>query len=73
MRATSSPGDKLETLTENPVIAQDLKAVREKVEESGARVLIVDPVVSMQSGISNHLADVSRDLNRLKGLAREFD
>ena len=59
--------------TENPTIAQDLETVRQAVEESGARVLIVDPVVSMQSGNSNDLADVRRDLNRLAGVAYDLD
>ena len=59
--------------TENPTIAQDLNTVRQAVEESATRVLIVDPVVSMQSGNSNDLADVRRDLNRLAGIAYDLD
>ena len=62
-----------ESWTENPTIAQDLPNLREKLQEWGAKVLIVDPVVSMQSGSSNDLADVRRDLNRLAALAYDLD
>jgi len=62
-----------EEWTENPTIAQDLTRLRERLVEKGVRVLIVDPVVSMQSGSSNDLADVRRDLNRLAALAYDLD
>lgn len=62
-----------ENWTENPTIAQDLNVVRAAITDHGARVLIVDPVVSMQSGNSNDLADVRRDLNRLAGIANDLD
>lgn len=62
-----------ESWTENPTIAQDLNTLREGIAETAARVLIVDPVVSMQSGSSNDLADVRRDMNRLASIAYDLD
>lgn len=58
---------------EHPTIANHLNDLREKLIELGARVLIVDPVVSMQSGNSKELSDVRRDLDRFSALAKELD
>jgi len=58
---------------DHPTIADDLVSTRTGLHEHGVSVLIVDPVVSMQSGNSNNLLDVRRDLNRLAALADELD
>lgn len=58
---------------EHPTISTHLNELRDKLTELGARVLIVDPVVSMQSGNSKELSDVRRDLDRFSALAKELD
>jgi len=62
-----------DTWSDHPMIATDLLDLRKHLHEHGVSVLIVDPVVSMQSGNTNNLADVRRDLNRLVALATELD
>lgn len=62
-----------DTWSDHPMIATDLLELRKHLYENGVSVLIVDPVVSMQSGNTNNLADVRRDLNRLVALATELD
>jgi predicted ATP-dependent serine protease len=62
-----------DTWSDHPMIANDLLELRKQLHELGVSVLIVDPVVSMQSGNTNNLADVRRDLNRLVALATELD
>ena len=58
---------------EQPTIEHYLGPLEEILIETGARVLIVDPVVSMQSGSSNSLSDVRGDLNPFAALAKELD
>jgi hypothetical protein len=58
---------------EHPTISGHLNELRDKLIELDARVLIVDPVVSMQSGNSKELSDVRRDLDRFSALAKELD
>jgi hypothetical protein len=58
---------------EQPTIERHLQPLKESLIEMGARVLIVDAVVSMQSGNSNSLSDVRRDLDQFAALAKELD
>jgi len=65
--------DGTDTWSDHPTVSSDLVSLKTHLHEHGVSVLIVDPVVSMQSGNSNNLADVRRDLNRLAALANELD
>ncbi len=58
---------------EHPTIAGHLPQLKEKLTEIGVRVLVVDPVVSMQSGNSKDLSDVRRDLDKFAAIAKELD
>jgi len=59
--------------SEHPTVERHLGPLKETLIETGARVLIVDPVVSMQSGSSNSLSDVRRDLDPFVKFAKELD
>jgi RecA-family ATPase len=65
--------DGKDTWKEHPTIGGHLPQLKEKLTEVGVRVLIVDPVVSMQSGNSKDLSDVRRDLDKFGALAKELD
>ena len=58
---------------EQPTVERHLGPLKETLIETGARVLIVDPVVSMQSGNTNSLSDVRRDLDPFVKFAKELD
>ena len=62
-----------DTWSEHPTISGHLPQLKAKLIELGVRVLIVDPVVSMQSGNSKDLSDVRRDLDKFGALAKELD
>jgi RecA-family ATPase len=70
---TVSETDGDETWSDHPMVATDLQGLKNQLIEHGVSVLIVDPVVSMQSGNTNNLADVRRDLNKLAKLASELE
>ncbi len=65
--------DGKDSWTEHPTIAGHLPQLKERLTELGVRVLIVDPVVSMQSGNSKDLSDVRRDLDKFAAIAKELD
>jgi hypothetical protein len=65
--------DGKEQWREHPTIAGHLQELKKALTELGARVLVVDPVVSMQSGNSKDLSDVRRDLDKFAALAKELD
>jgi hypothetical protein len=65
--------DGKDTWKEHPTIGGHLPQLKEKLTEVGVRVLIVDPVVSMQSGNSKDLSDVRRDLDKFGALAKELN
>ena len=63
-------GSTLETV---PALPLDLALIREAVETTGARILIVDPITSTIDGDLYKLADVRRALDPLAMLAQELD
>lgn len=56
-----------------PTIADDLAEIERAVSASGARMLIVDPVISMMDGDTIKAADVRRNLDPLNALAQRLD
>ena len=56
-----------------PTIADDLPAIESALAESGARLLIVDPVISMMDGDQIKARDVRRNLDPLNALAQRLD
>lgn len=56
-----------------PTIADDLAEIERALSASGARLLIVDPVISMMDGDQIKAADVRRNLDPLNALAQRLD
>lgn len=56
-----------------PALPLDIARIRQAVEETGARLVILDPLTSTMSGDPNKLADVRAGLNPLSALAQELD
>lgn len=56
-----------------PTIAEDLTDIERALSASGARMLIVDPVISMMDGDQIKAADVRRNLDPLNALAQRLD
>lgn len=56
-----------------PTLADDLAALREALIETGARLLIIDPVLSIMDGDAHKAAEVRRNLDPLAALARELN
>lgn len=60
--------------TEVPDLAQDMARIRTAVEETGAKLIIVDPLPSMMPGANlDKTADVRRVLNPFMALAAELN
>ena len=57
----------------SPNLADDLKSIRASLIEHGARVLIIDPIISLMSGDSHRLEDVRRNLDPLASMAAELE
>lgn len=56
----------------SPTLSDDLQAIRRALVETGARVLIIDPIVSLMRGDSHRLDDVRRNLDPLASMASEL-
>ncbi len=54
-------------------LEEDLPRIREQLIATGARVLILDPILSFVSGDPNHQRDVRAALDPLAALARELN
>lgn len=54
-------------------LEEDLPRIRERLIETGARVLVLDPILSFVSGDPNHQRDVRAALDPLAALARELN
>lgn len=60
--------------TEVPDLSQDMARIRGAVEETGAKLIIVDPLTSMMGGANlDKTSDVRRALNPFMALAGELD
>jgi hypothetical protein len=61
-------------ILEVPSIAEDLGRIREAIETTGAKLIIVDPLTSMMDGANlDKTADVRRALNPFTALAAEMN
>lgn len=56
-----------------PALPLDLALIREAIETTGARLLIIDPITSTIGGDLYKVADVRRALDPLTALAQELD
>lgn len=56
-----------------PALPMDLKLIREAIEHTRARLLIIDPITSTIEGDLHKVADVRRALDPLTALAQELD
>lgn len=56
-----------------PALPLDLGLIRQAVRQTGARMLIIDPITSTISGDLHKVADVRRALDPLTALAQELD
>lgn len=56
----------------SPTLEDDLKPIREALIESGARILIIDPIISLMRGDSHRLDDVRKNLDPLASMAGEL-
>jgi hypothetical protein len=56
----------------SPTLEDDLKPIREALMESGARILIIDPIISLMRGDSHRLDDVRKNLDPLASMASEL-
>lgn len=61
------------TLDTVPMLPLDINLIRQAVDETGARLIIVDPISSTIDGDLYKLADVRRALDPLVMLAQELD
>ena len=57
----------------SPTLAEDLAAIRDEIVATGARVLIIDPIISLMHGDSHRLEDVRRNLDPLASMAAELE
>lgn len=56
-----------------PSLPIDVELIRQAVEETGARVILIDPITSTLSGDLHKVADVRRALDPLATLAQELE
>lgn len=61
------------TLETVPALPLDLQLIRQAVTETGARLIIVDPLTATIGGDLHKLADVRRAIDPLTALAQELD
>jgi hypothetical protein len=61
------------TWTTLPNIADDLPAMGDLIRDTGIKLLVVDPLVSIMSGNSISQSDVRRNFDPLSALAKEHD
>lgn len=57
----------------SPNLSDDLGAIRTALVETGARLLIIDPIISLMRGDSHRLEDVRKNLDPLASMAAELD
>jgi len=69
VKTTSEDGSEWTAL---PTIADDIAALKAKLIETGVRVLVIDPVISMMSGDTIKATDVRRNLDPIAGLAADL-
>lgn len=56
-----------------PNLPQDMPLLREAVERTGAKVVIIDPITSTLGGDNDKMADVRQVMNPLTALCEELD
>lgn len=56
----------------SPNLADDLRSIRAQIIETGARILIIDPIISLMAGDSDRKDDVRRNLDPLATMAAEL-
>jgi hypothetical protein len=56
-----------------PALPIDVDLIRQAVEETGARMIVVDPITSTINGDMHKVADVRRALDPLAALAQELE
>jgi hypothetical protein len=54
-------------------LADDLASIRAALIETGARVLIIDPIITLMRGDSHRLEDVRRNLDPLASMAKDLE
>ncbi|PRA83507.1 AAA family ATPase [Microbacterium sp. MYb66] len=57
----------------SPNLSDDLASIRNALIDTGARLLIIDPIISLMRGDSHRLEDVRRNLDPLASMAAELD
>jgi hypothetical protein len=55
-----------------PGLQDDLHSIREQLIELGAKILIIDPIISLMQGDSHRLEDVRKNLDPLASLAADL-
>jgi len=70
--AVQTVDDKGNVYTGLPTIAEDLQMLKRELLETGTKVLIIDPVMSIMNGDSIKASDVRRNLDPIAGLAAEL-
>lgn len=56
-----------------PNLPQDMPLLREAIERTGAKVVIIDPITSTLGGDNDKMADVRQVMNPLTALCEELD
>lgn len=69
VRVTDEEGDWITS----PNLSDDMTSIRTALIETGARLLIIDPIISLMRGDSHRLEDVRRNLDPLASMAAELD
>ncbi|WP_136056817.1 AAA family ATPase [Microbacterium sp. K24] len=69
VRVTEQEGDWITS----PNLSDDMTSIRTALIETGARLLIIDPIISLMRGDSHRLEDVRRNLDPLASMAAELD
>lgn len=57
----------------SPNLADDLASIKQALIDTGAKLLIIDPIISLMRGDSHRLEDVRRNLDPLASMAAELD
>lgn len=64
------PGQTVDTVMQ---LSEDLPALRQMLIDTGAKMLVLDPILSFVDGNPNNQADVRRALDPLAAIARELN
>lgn len=69
-RIETAPGRSADTVMQ---LSEDLPAIRQMLIDTGAKMLVLDPILSFVDGNPNNQADVRRALDPLAAIARELN